>query len=270
MNLTHLEFDLLSDFVISNTGIELTEEKIYLIEHRFMPLLKSLECTSFASLYSKGCTDASVKQAMVNAICTNETLFFRDSYPFRMLTEVFVPTLSKLNGKAEVSIQSAACSSGQEALSMAIALSESNSDLSRFNIVGTDISEEILSKARNATYSQFELGRGLSEALQEKYFDPQGARFRPTEFLRRQMIFKRANLLEQPKDVGAYDIIFCRNVACYFNPKTKRTLFSNLAKQLKPHGFLIVGASDDLERDTDVFEAHIFEGAKYYTLRSLH
>lgn len=270
MNLTPLEFDLLSDFVISNTGIELTEEKIYLIEHRFMPLLKSLECSSFASLYKKGCSDNAVKQAMVNAICTNETLFFRDNYPFKMLTEVFVPAIEQINREGAISIQSAACSSGQEALSMAIALNETNRDLSRFNIVGTDISEEILSKAREATYSQFELGRGLPEPLQKKYFDSQGSRFRPSESLRRQMSFKKVNLLEHSADVGFYDIIFCRNVACYFNLETKQVLFSNLAKQLKPHGFLVVGASDNLERETDLFRAHSFEGAKYYTLRSLH
>lgn len=254
------------------------ESKAYLIETRLNGLLKKYECSSYKELCSKGKTDSSkvIENKIIDAISTNETLFFRDMGPFEVLQHKILPDLidrrtEKSSGLLPIPIRiwSAACSTGQEVYSIAIVLNELLPDLNKYKIklIGTDISDSAIGQASYGTYNKFEIERGLSKDKLQKYFIPNGGNWKISDEIRAMVSFAKQNILEPFIGLGKLDIIFCRNVAIYFNIEDRKKLFEKIASLLEPDGYLIIGSTESLTGICPIFEPKRYLRTIYYQLR---
>jgi len=268
----------ISKYILDISGIDLNEGKAYLIETRLGGLIKEYECSSYRDLCSKAKTDSnkSIENKIIDAISTNETLFFRDSGPFEVLQHKILPDLidrrtEKSSGRLPIPIRiwSAACSTGQEVYSIAIVLKELLPDLNKYNIklLGTDISDSAIKQASYGTYNKFEIERGLSKEKLQKYFIPNGGNWKISDELRAMVSFTKRNILESFMGLGKLDIIFCRNVAIYFDLEERKKLFENIASVLEPDGFLIIGSTESLTGICPIFEPKRYLKTIYYQLR---
>lgn len=235
-------------------GIVLDESKGYLIESRLGNLAKEIGCANFSDLCHKarGAGDPQLRSRIIDAITTRETLFFRDGSPFEALQHKVLPEL--IDAKAatvfpkRIRIWSAASSTGQEIYSIAMTLCELIPDIATWDIriLGTDISDAAIKQASLGRYGKQEIQRGMKPGPLQKYFVEEPDGWRVKDKLRFLASFQRRNLLTPFADVGRFDIIFCRNVAIYFDAKTKRDLFYRLTDQLMPDGYLFAGSSESL------------------------
>ncbi len=268
-HITTAEFMLLAALIKELSGIDLGSDKHYLLETRLGPMLPGLGCESYAALYRKAKDDKTdkVRSALLNAVTTNETSFFRDLKPFELIKSKLVPDILGEDPKKPVKLWSAASSTGQEAYSVAMALAEILFDLSEsgVSILGTDISEAAVNTANKGEYSAFEVGRGLDGVKLNKWFIEKGGRFQVKPELRSVVRFTRGNLLD-PGTLGPFDIIMCRNVAIYFAPEDRKRIFENIASRLKSGGALIIGSTETLLGISDRFRRCEWHGTHYYTL----
>jgi len=272
------DIQAISKYILDISGIDLNEGKAYLIETRLSGLIKEYECSSYRDLCSKAKTDSnkSIENKIIDAISTNETLFFRDSGPFEVLQHKILPDLidrrtEKSSGLLPIPIRiwSTACSTGQEVYSIAIVLKELLPDLNKYNIklLGTDISDSAIKQASYGTYNKFEIERGLSKEKLQKYFIPNGGNWKISDELRAMVSFTKRNILESFMGLGKLDIIFCRNVAIYFNLEERKKLFENIASVLEPDGFLIIGSTESLTGISPIFEPKRYLKTIYYQLK---
>ncbi len=268
----------ISKYILDISGINLNESKAYLIETRLGGLIKEYECSSYKELRSKAETDSNktIENKIIDAISTNETLFFRDREPFEVLQHKILPDLidrrtEKASGLLPIPIRiwSAACSTGQEAYSIAIVLKELLPDLKKYNVrlFGTDISDSAIAQASYGTYNKFEIERGLSKGKLEKYFIPNGGNWKISDEIRAMVSFNKGNILKPFAGVEKLDIIFCRNVAIYFDLEERKKLFENIASVLEPDGFLIVGSTESLTGICPIFEPKRYLRTIYYQLK---
>ena len=268
----------ISKYILDISGINLDESKAYLIETRLGGLIKEYECSSYKELRSKAETDSNktIENKIIDAISTNETLFFRDREPFEVLQHKILPDLidrrtEKASGLLPIPIRiwSAACSTGQEAYSIAIVLKELLPDLKKYNVklFGTDISDSAIAQASYGTYNKFEIERGLSKGKLEKYFIPNGGNWKISDEIRAMVSFNKGNILKPFVGVEKLDIIFCRNVAIYFDLEERKKLFENIASVLEPDGFLIVGSTESLTGICPIFEPKRYLRTIYYQLK---
>lgn len=247
-------------FLASHSGIVLGDNKQYLVKSRLSPLMAQFALPDLTTLLSKAMTgkERDLKNAVVEAMTTNETLWFRDGYPFEQLSQLLLPELGK-KGRP-MRIWSAAASSGQEAYSIAmIALEQQikkpGSLPAGVQIVGTDISLSMIQQCKEGVYDSLALARGLSAERKKMFFEPlDGQRMRVSERVRKLTTFRYLNLLESYSLLGKFDIIFCRNVLIYFAPEVKAKILNQFATSLAPGGYLILGASESLTGLTDKFE----------------
>ena len=249
------------------TGINLDSSKRYLLESRLGPILQQFSIDSYAELLRCVAIDSSIEnQALISAITTNETYFFRDEHPFDLLKYKLIPDLLGKNQNAVVKIASAACSSGQEAYSMAMVLKEILFDLTAFNvqIKAFDISDEIVTAASRGEYSRFEVQRGLSDEKIRCYLDCVENRYQVKPELRSIISFSKQNLLKPIGMLAKFNIIFCRNVVNYFEDKDRAVLFDNLASMLLPGGVLVIGATEFLNDKPGNFVKKSEKGSVYY------
>ena len=249
------------------TGINLDSSKRYLLESRLGPILQQFSIDSYAELLRCVAIDSSIEnQALISAITTNETYFFRDEHPFDLLKYKLIPDLLGKNQNAVVKIASAACSSGQEAYSMAMVLKEILFDLTAFNvqIKAFDISDEIVTAASRGEYSRFEVQRGLSDEKIRCYLDCVENRYQVKPELRSIISFSKQNLLKPIGMLAKFNIIFCRNVVNYFEDKDRAVLFGNLASMLLPGGVLVIGATEFLNDKPGNFVKKSEKGSVYY------
>ncbi|HEY4253620.1 MAG TPA: protein-glutamate O-methyltransferase CheR [Roseomonas sp.] len=239
-------FDFIAGLARSRAGIVLTPDKAYMIETRLSPLLRRLELRNLEELVSRlrSPREDRLIQAVVEALTTNESFFFRDGKPFEHLRR-FLPTMRSARGPgARLRLWSAACSSGQEAYSIAMILQELGLQ-GAADILGTDISMEMVERARSGTFSQFEVQRGLPVQLLVKHFRQlEGGRWQIAEALRAAAEFRFWNLLDDPRSLGRFDAIFCRNVLIYFDTETKTQVLERLAKLLQPGGVVYLGGAE--------------------------
>ena len=252
--LTSSDVDAVCGLVNDLCGIYLDESKGYLIEARLGELVKKSGCESYVefALRAKRDADPAIRNKIIDAITTNETLFFRDNSPFDALQNKVIP--ETIDGKAgtpfarRIRIWSAACSTGQEPYSIAIVLSEMLPDISSWdvNILGTDISDEVVARASRGWYTAHEIERGMPPARLNRFFQPENNGWRVKDSLRAMCSFERRNLLDPNSARGTFDVIFCRNVAIYFTPEARKDLFLRLAKALTPAGWLFVGCQESL------------------------
>lgn len=276
ISITPEEILLLSKYVFDISGIKLDPQKGYLLESRFQPLISEFHCNSFRELYEKARSDrtGAVMNRMIDAITTNETYFFRDSKPFDLLSNKIIPDLIDRrrkeggNRRIPIKIWSAACSTGQEIYSIGITLFELLKNLDAYNIsiLGTDISDDVVTKASYGMYNRFEVERGLPPHFLNKYFTKAANGWRIKDMIRSLARFEKRDLTKPFNDLGRFDIIFCRNVAIYFDHREKINLFKKIAQLLTPGGSLIVGASESLSGIADDFVARHYLKSMYYQL----
>lgn len=248
------EIPAVSRLVSELCGIVLDESKGYLIESRLSSLAEAARCADFTEFCRKVrfSNDRVLQNQVIDAITTQETLFFRDSSPFEALQHKVLPELIDAKSHSlfpkRIRIWSAACSTGQEPYSIAMVLRELIPAILTWdvNILATDISDAAIQHASRGRYGKYEIQRGMKPNLLAKYFHDEGERWRVRDELRSLVAFERRNLLEPFDTVGPFDVIFCRNVAIYFDPATRRSLFLRLADRLTADGTLFVGASESL------------------------
>ncbi len=271
------EILLLSKLIFEVSGLHLDKDKGYLLETRLNPLLASHACATFSHLYSQAKADTSgrLQQEIVEAMTTNETFFFRDNTPFDLMRNKIIPDLIDRRAaiyrgsKIPLRIWSAACSSGQEVYSIAMTLVEMLGGLARYDlfILGTDIADKVIAQASYGKYNQFEMERGLPLHYRNRYFSPQGTDWRIKDEIRSLAQFRTMNLMKPFPDLGAkFDLIFCRNVAIYFNQADKVRLFQKIAKVLQSDGALLVGGSESLTGMAPDFESRNYLKGIFYQL----
>jgi chemotaxis protein methyltransferase CheR len=254
MSPTPQELDAVCDLVHELCGIYLDDSKGYLIENRLADLVTRHGCENYVGLVARARAEAKdlVRTDIVNAITTNETLWFRDSAPFEALRFKLLPELidqkSRTAFPKRIRIWSAACSTGQEPYSLAMALADIVPDITDWDVkvLGTDISPAAVAAATKGHYSQLEIGRGMDQSHLSGYFLKDDTGWQVCEPIRNVCTFQVRNLLEPFTALGQFDIIFCRNVAIYFTNDNRRKLFLRLADALTPTGWLLVGASESL------------------------
>ena len=246
--LTEADVVYLRDFIHRASAIFLDESKDYLLETRLEKLARELSYQSLAALVSDLRRDVpGVGQHVVEALTTHETLFFRDVKPFETLKkEILPPLIAARQGSRQLTIWSAACSTGQEIFSIAMLLKEHFPDAFGWPIklYATDISKQVIERAMQGRFQQLEINRGLPAAMLVKYFEKDGLDWRLTEELRRSVRFERLNLLHSWPANLRPDIVFMRNVLIYFNAQTKKEILSKLRQTLSRDGALMLGSAE--------------------------
>ena len=268
------EFSVLSKYIYALCGVALDSTKTYLVETRLKSMMQQYACSSFMDLHARAKADRSgtMEKEIVNAITTNETLFFRDASPFEVLKHKILPDLIDARSKAApgrpvpIRIWSAACSTGQEVYSIAIALRETLGNLSNFqiSILGTDISDDAVTKASYGKYNKFEIERGLPPQTLNRYFTLMGDGWKIKDEIRAMAVFKKFNLMKPFAGIGRFDIVFCRNVAIYFTPADKKMVFEKIATVLEPDGSLVIGSTESLTGVTGMFEPRRYMRSIFY------
>jgi len=242
------EFDFIAKLLKERSGLVITPDKGYLLESRLMPLARARGLNTLSDIVTKmKAHDEALARDVTEAMTTNESFFFRDDKPFTQFKEMVLPLmLSARAGKKAIRIWSAACSSGQEAYSLAMILKEEQARLAGWHIeiVGTDISMEMLEKAKAGLYSQFEVQRGLPITLLVKYFKKKDESWQIDPGLRSMVQFKEWNLLRDLKPLGQFDVVFCRNVLIYFDQPTKAQVLESISKQMPADGLLYLGGAE--------------------------
>ncbi|UHC19200.1 protein-glutamate O-methyltransferase CheR [Methylobacterium currus] len=247
--MTETEFDFLRLYLKQRSGLALTAEKRYLVESRLSPVCRRFNLAGLTELI--GCLrlarDSAIERAVVEAMTTNETFFFRDRTPFDLFRDVLLPgALTARAGQRRLRIWCAAASTGQEPYSLAMLLAEAAPRLAgwRVEIVATDLSTEVLEKAKLGLYNQFEVQRGLPVQLMLKHFTQVGEQWRIADGLRQMIDFRPLNLLQPFEQLGTFDIVYCRNVLIYFDTATKADVLRRIADQLAPDGAVLLGAAE--------------------------
>jgi len=252
------DFDVYAKILKEKSGLVLTQDKTYLLESRLAPVSKefgfdSLEAMTMAV---NALADPKLIKAIVEAMTTNETSFFRDTRPFDMFRDHLLTYMRDARStQKRLKIWCAAASSGQEPYTLSMIIKEAAEKHPgwKFDILGTDISDDILDKAREGIYSQFEVQRGLPITLLMKYFTQDGANWKINDDVKSIIRYQNFNLLDPMTTLGDFDIIFCRNVLIYFDENTKGHILANMVPRLADDGFLMLGGAETVLGITDQF-----------------
>ncbi|WP_343559854.1 CheR family methyltransferase [Kiloniella sp. b19] len=253
------DFEYISDILKQRSGLVLNQDKSYLLESRLNPVARRWNLSGFDELIQKLRTssDERLLVDITEAMTTNESFFFRDQKPFDQFRDLVLPQLlEKRAATKSIRIWSAACSSGQEPYSLAMLLDEAKAKLMgwKIEIVATDLSNEILQKAKDGVYTQFEVQRGLPINFLMKHFTQDGDRWQISQDIRRMVTFKPFNLLSSPAGLGRFDVIFCRNVLIYFDQPTKSKVLSGMSGIMQDDGFLYLGGAETVLGISDDFK----------------
>jgi len=255
------DFAYLAQTLKERSGLTVTIDKTYLFEARLMPIARRMEIASLDRLISvmRQGRDETLIAAVVDAMTTNETSFFRDRHPFEAMRSAILPGLIQRRlARRHLRIWSAACSTGQEAYSLAMLLLDDFPMLSgwRIEIIGTDISPSVVSRAKEGIYSTFEVQRGLPIQLLVRHFDQTGPQWCIKPRLRQMVDFRLFNLLGDLSALGQFDIVLCRNVLIYFDLPTKTRVLEAIHRRMASDGNLILGGAESVfgicNRFTDV------------------
>lgn len=267
VDITTENYTFLQQHVYKESGIVLDASKQYLLEARLAPIARREGVGSLNDLCRllRGVQRSDLKREVVEAMTTNETLFFRDLAPFEALRKHVLPKVRERNSSSRsLSIWSAAASTGQEAYSIAIILLEAGLADWNIRILGTDLNESVLERARTGRYLQVEVNRGLPAASLVKYFDRQGLEWQLKEHVRRMVRFEPFDLRRSMTGKGPFDIIFCRNVLIYFDLETKRQILSEIYRAMVPGGFVTLGAAETMLNLNNDFQRQTFDQSTYY------
>jgi chemotaxis protein methyltransferase CheR len=255
--MTPADYEFLRAMLKERSGLVLSAGKQYLVESRLVPVARKAGICGLAALVQKLRNPAEPLIAVVvEAMTTNESFFFRDKVPFEQFRDTMMPALLAARGNRQIRVWCAAAAIGQEPYSLAMCLREMQEKIAgwRIEILATDISTEVLEKARAGIYSQFEVQRGLPIALLVKYFSQVGDLWQIAPEIRAMVQFRPLNLLRELSHLGAFDVVFCRNVLIYFDQDTKTKVLRNLAQVTRTDGYLVLGAAETVVGLTDAFE----------------
>lgn len=247
------DFLAFRDVLEKISGIHLPENKSYLIATRLRKLMQERKIPDLRSLLDtlQINSDLRLRTQVIDAMTTNETFWFRDSYPFEYFQKQLLPAaFAQKTGK--IRVWCAACSSGQEPYSLAMIVDEMTAAGGKFSgrqveIVATDISASILDRSKQGIYDRLEITRGMSGDRVRRYFHQLDEnQWQINESLRRRINFKALNLTEPFSPMGKFDVIFCRNVLIYFSAELKLDILTRLRQQLVANGTLFLGASEGI------------------------
>ena len=251
-------FETFASVLRAGSGLAIGPDKLYLLEARLGPIVRSAGLSGLDALAERlrapGTSD--LERRVIEAMTTNESLFFRDGKPFNHVRTRAFPALAEARPPgSKLRIWSAAASSGQEAYSLAMIAEDSRALLGNrsVEILGTDISGDTLARAKEGVYTQFEVQRGLPMQMLVKHFRKDGAQWRISDALRGMVTFKVWNLLADPRPLGRFDLVFCRNVLIYFDAPTKARVLAGIASQMAPDGYLYLGGAETVMGITDRF-----------------
>ena len=259
------DYALFREYLERSSGILLGDNKNYLIDSRLRNILKDNEIKSLGELVGRidRPGSSSLKQQVIDAMTTNETLWFRDRHPFEFLQNQLLPELAKKPG--EITIWCAACSTGQEPYSISICIEElrrKNFFFTNKNvrILATDLSAKVLEAAKRGLYEPLALKRGMSNERLDQFFkhDNEGA-WEINPEIKRRIDFRPINLKDSFINIGKFDIVFCRNVLIYFSGELQKQIITNIHRVLNPGGYLFLGGSETPKGLNDLFEI------RYYT-----
>ena len=273
LNVSPEEYSQLSEYLSTACGIELGENKQYLVNSRLKTVIARHGFKSISDLLSSIRIDgkAAIKQQLIDAMTTHETLWFRDQYPYESLKRMILPELARTHLPG-IRIWSTACSSGQEPYSISMIVEEYRREypkhpLPTVQIVATDISPAILRAAKEGVYEDIALSRGLTSDRRAKFFDEKEGRAQVKEFVRKQVTFQELNLISPLAVIGKFQVVFCRNVLIYFSDKNKSSILDRIAAVLEPGGYLFLGGSESISRYTTKFEAARYYGGMVFRLK---
>jgi chemotaxis protein methyltransferase CheR len=260
-------YTFLQQHVYRESGIVLDATKQYLLEARLTPIARraGVETVNDLCNLMRSLQRADLRKDVVEAMTTNETLFFRDLAPFEALKNKVLPHFKEKNKDSKtISIWSAAASTGQEAYSIAILLLEAGLGDWNLRILGTDLAESVLERARQGRFLQVEVNRGLPATSLVKYFDRHGLEWQIKDSIRRMVKFEQFDLRRSMTGKGPFDVIFCRNVLIYFDVDTKKQILSEMNRTLRHGGYLTLGAAETMLNLSSEYERVTFGPATYY------
>lgn len=269
------DFDIYKDLLRGNSGLVINQEKAYLLDSRLNPIAKKWGYADIGAMTNvlRGMPSKDLIIDIVEAMTTNETSFFRDTNPFEIFKNVTLPYYAKSNRpNKKLRIWCAAAASGQEPYSLAMTIKEEEAKMPgwSFEIVSTDISHEILEKAKEGVYSQFEVQRGLPITHLMKYFTQTGDKWAINQNIKDMVQYSHFNLLNSMGTLGKFDIIFCRNVLIYFDQETKKDVMERMNKQIEDDGFLVLGGAETVLGITEVLKGVTGSRGLYAKTDSLH
>lgn len=275
MELSKEVFKELTSHIYKLSGLEIKEEKLYLIRQRLTPVVKAFGYADFKELHTKLTQNNNtlLRDEVLSAITTNETSFFRDSHPFDSFANSLLPELGSLalarkrkpspRKGSKVRIWCAASSYGQEPYSLAMQIYEyversrgKGIDTGDFSILATDISPQALSKAISGEYSELEMARGLDDKRRKKYFEKKGSMWGVHDWIQTMVEFRMINLTTPFTMLGGFDVIFCRNVLIYFDNETKERILKQFYTMLADDGLLFLGSTENLYGLDVTFKSH--------------
>ena len=275
-NISGLELQLLQKFIKNKCGIEIGDDKAYLIESRLAKILADSGFSSFGELYCSvyDSNDEALTQKLIDAITTNETFWFRDKTPWKIIEDLYMPKYLEMlrsGEKDKVRIWSAAASTGQEAYSTAVCVDKylrgrfiKDVKLDRFEILGTDISHFALEIAKKGRYDNISIMRGLDSSLKDKYFKKCGAAWEITDEIKQAVTFRQFNLQNKFISFENYDVVFCRYVLIYFSEELRGDIVNKMHGALNDDGILFVGSYEMFENLSLRFESKLYEDGAYY------
>jgi chemotaxis protein methyltransferase CheR len=248
--MTEQDFDFVRKLVQDRSAVVLEPGKEYLVETRLAPLMRQLNLTSIGELIAQLRSPSAngLCTQVVEAMVTTETSFFRDLHPYESLKKTVLPELIRLRSEERrFCIWSAACSTGQEPYSIAMLLREHFPQLAgwKIQLLATDLSTEVLARAREGRFNQIEVNRGLPAALLVKHFKQHhGSFWQLSDDIRSMVEFREMNLARPWPILPRMDLILLRNVMIYFDVPTKKTILRRAAEVLRPDGYLILGGAE--------------------------
>lgn len=252
------DFDFIAAMVRERSGLVLSADKTYLVESRLAPLARRDGYPSIDELVTaiKVRRDSNLIDAVVDAMTTNETFFFRDKTPFDIFEQTILPELVARKRGGTIRVWCAAASTGQEPYSLAMVADAMGARMGgcKLEILGTDISERCLEKAKAGVYTQFEVQRGLPVQMLLKHFKKDGDAWKIDDRLKANIRYRPMNLLDDFRGLGRFDVIFCRNVLIYFDAQTKKQVLERMSSQVEGPGYLLLGAAETVLGVTDAFK----------------
>ncbi len=274
MAISKEEFDLFRDYIKSKSGITLNYGKEYLVENRLSVLMAQNGCENLKDLYKKiSLNGSALGKKVIDAMTTNETLWFRDATFVESVENKIIPWLVKKAQTKTIRIWSAASSTGQEAYSIAMLIDSALTKLgsaapaaSRFQIIGTDISPSVIFIAVAGRYSQLAVSRGMRPEFLTRYFKKEGVTYTIDEKLRKMVSFKQLNLTDSFLTMGKFDLILCRYVLIYFDEELKLKICSKFHQALDSESLLSIGATESLRGATDFSRIMTGRSTLYYPI----
>jgi chemotaxis protein methyltransferase CheR len=262
-------FDYLRRLIYESSAIVLESDKRYLLEARLRPMLLREQMGSFDELVARlGRGDAApLRQRVVEAMTTHETSFFRDIHPFEVFRKNIIPQmLLERSAHKRLNIWCGASSTGQEPYSIAMIIKECGLGLAGWTtqLIATDLSADVIGKARNGVFSQLDVNRGLPAPMLVKYFEKSGLEWRLKEEIRRMVEFRQLNLVTAWPAFAELDIVFLRNVLIYFDVPTKKAIFDKLSRVMRPGGYLFLGGVETTLNLSNDFKQVLFGSTTVY------